>query len=251
MKKFIPLITILFFSSCEKEPFERHDNISSEENKTDNEQKVAILPTVPEEKIEIITPEISPPVIPSAKIQEVKEIKVETKPIMPQFSDELLKAVNNWTRIPQSVFPLSAVTIKHAVQFSVKASNGQVMANSSLPAGSEVVVIGANGDKLLLAPRKDAKMRGIISMNETDFKEGVAYLFDLRKRQNEEYKEMMKRKTQNQISKINTAVTPKPNSRNSSNDLFEDIPIPGDFGHGKFCICEDCRTKRLAMNKED
>ena len=251
MKKFIPLITILFFSSCEKEPFESHDNISLEENKTDNEQKVAILPTVPEEKIEIITPEISPPVIPSAKIQEVKEIKVETKPIMPQFSDELLKAVNNWTRIPQSVFPLSAVTIKQAVQFSVKASNGQVMANSSLPAGSEVVVIGANGDKLLLAPRKDAKMRGIISMDETDFKEGVAYLFDLRKRQNEEYKEMMKQKIQNQISKTNTAVTPKPKSRNSSNDLFEDIPIPGDFGHGKFCICEDCRTKRLAMNKED
>ena len=60
---------------------------------------------------------------------------------MPQFSDELLKAVNNWTRIPQSVFPLSAVTIKQAVQFSVKASNGQVMANSSLPPGSEVVVV--------------------------------------------------------------------------------------------------------------
>ena len=251
MKKFIPLITILFLSSCENEPLEIHDNISSEENKTDNEQKVAIVPPAPVEKTEIKTPAISSPVTPSASIQEVKEIKVETKPIMPQFSDELLKAVNNWTRIPQSVFPLSAVTIKQAVQFSVKASNGQVMANSSLPAGSEVVVIGANGDKLLLAPRKDAKMRGIISMDETDFKEGVAYLFDLRKRQNEEYKEMMKRKTQNQISKINTAVTPKPNSRNSSNDLFEDIPIPGDFGHGKFCICEDCRTKRLAMNKED
>ena len=212
MKKLIPLITILLFSSCEKETVESLDSVSSEENKTDNEQKVAVLP---------------------------------------QFSDELLKAVNNWTRIPQSVFPLSAITIKQAVQFSVKASNGQVMANSSLPAGSEVVVIGANGDKLLLAPRKDAKMRGIISMDQTDFKKGVAYLFDLRKRQNEEYREMMKQKAQNQISKTNTAVTPKPDSRNSSNDLFEDIPIPGDFGHGKFCICEDCRTKRLAMNKED
>ena len=251
MKKLIPLITILLFSSCEKETVESLDSVSSEENKTDNEQKVAVLPPVPVEKIEIRTPEISPPVTPSVLIQEVKEIEAETKPIMPQFSDELLKAVNNWTRIPQSVFPLSAVTIKQAVQFSVKASNGQVMANSSLPAGSEVVVIGANGDKLLLAPRKDAKMRGIISMDQTDFKEGVAYLFDLRKRQNEEYKEMMKQKAQNQISKTNTAVTPKPDSRNSSNDLFEDIPIPGDFGHGKFCICEDCRTKRLAMNKED
>ena len=251
MKKFIPLITILFFSSCEKETFESHDNISSEENKTDKEQKVAVLPPLPVEKIEIKTPKNSPSVTPSVIIQEVKEIETETKPIMPKFSDELLKAVNNWNRIPQSVFPLSAVTIKQDVQFTVKASNGQVMANSSLPAGSEVVVIGSNGDKLLLAPRKDAKMRGIISMDQTDFKEGVAYLFDLRKRQNEEYKEMMERKTQNQISKTNTAVTPKPKSRNSSNDLFEDIPIPGDFGHGKFCICEDCRTKRLAMNKED
>ena len=125
--------------------------------------KVAIVPPAPVEKTEIKTPAISSPVTPSASIQEVKEIKVETKPIMPQFSDELLKAVNNWTRIPQSVFPLSAVTIKQAVQFSVKASNGQVIANSSLPAGSEVVVIGANGDKLLLAPQRRQNERHYIN----------------------------------------------------------------------------------------
>ena len=90
---------------------------------------------------------------------------------MPQFS-ELLKAVNNWTRIPKSL-PLSAVTIKQAVQFSVKTSNGQVMANSSLPAGSEVVVIGANG-VLLLAPRK-TQNESIISMDETDFRRVFTY----------------------------------------------------------------------------
>ena len=26
--------------------------------------------------------------------------------------------------------------------------------------------------------------------------------------------------------------------------LFRDLPIPGDFGHGKFCICKDCRDKK-------
>ena len=33
---------------------------------------------------------------------------------------------------------------------------------------------------------------------------------------------------------------------NEESSLFEDLPIPGDFGHGKFCICKDCREKRLA-----
>ena len=30
---------------------------------------------------------------------------------------------------------------------------------------------------------------------------------------------------------------------NEDSSLFEDLPIPGDFGHGKFCICKDCREK--------
>ena len=39
----------------------------------------------------------------------------------------------------------------------------------------------------------------------------------------------------------------KPNKPvTKSTSLFEDLPQPGDYGHGKFCICSDCRTKRLA-----
>ena len=26
-----------------------------------------------------------------------------------------------------------------------------------------------------------------------------------------------------------------------------DLLAPGDFGHGKFCICSECREKRLAL----
>ena len=254
MQKFIPILLVLLFVSCEKESFENFNNVSSEENNTHTVQKISAIPPISEEKIVMITPEISPPMPPSVKIQEVNKIQTEnkkTEPIMPKFSDELLKAVNNWTRIPKSVFPLSAVTIKQAVQFSVKASDGQIMANSILPSGSEVVVVAASGNKLLLAPRKDAKMRGIISMDETDFKEGVAYLFDLRQRQNAEYKEMMKLKEQEQRSQANSAVPNNSKNTNSNYDLFEDIPIPGDFGHGKFCICNDCRSKRLAMKNDD
>ena len=55
------------------------------------------------------------------------------------------------------------------------------------------------------------------------------------------------------VAKNNKATKPgvqanKIANKNTSEDssLFEDLPIPGDFGHGKFCICKDCREKRLA-----
>ena len=70
-----------------------------------------------------------------------------------------------------------------------------------------------------------------------DFKQGVAYLFELRKKQMAEYKRQ-------QESKLSQKAPVADLQNRKSNDLFEDIPIPGDFGHGKFCICNDCRTKK-------
>ena len=95
-------------------------------------------------------------------------------------------------------------------------------------------------------------MRATIAMDDTDFKDGVAYLFEMRKRQREDYakRKAMKEQTalvakanSSQEPKIKSPTSPKP----SSSSLFEDLPSPGDFGHGKFCICSDCRTKRLAQ----
>ena len=85
-------------------------------------------------------------------------------------------------------------------------------------------------------------MKGFINIDDTDFKQGVAYLFELRKKQMAEYKKQQESKLS---QKTPVTELPKPEK---SNDLFEDIPIPGDFGHGKFCICNDCRTKRANLN---
>ena len=148
MKKLIPLITILFFSSCEKEPFESLNSISSEENKTDNEQKVAVLPPVPVEKIEIRTPEISTPVTPSVLIQEVKEIEAETKPMMPQFSDELLKAVGNRAA---EVLP----------QIASKSSDAKALYNEIVGIRESMLDWSTYAEGTYLEARKSAQMKKI------------------------------------------------------------------------------------------
>ena len=61
--------------------------------------------------------------------------------------------------------------------------SGQVVGSSILPAGREVVAIGHKGNLLSISPGNKGTARGSISMDQTDFKDGVAYLFELRKRQ--------------------------------------------------------------------
>jgi hypothetical protein len=95
-------------------------------------------------------------------------------------------------------------------------------------------------------------MRASIAMDETDFKDGVAYLFELRKMQRAAYAERQAKESQSiaskstNLAKAKPIIKAKPKAK-PSNSLFEDLPSPGDYGHGKFCICSDCRTKRLAQ----
>ena len=179
---------------------------------------------------------------------EIPDPKPSTKPVQPEFSKELLKAVNNWQSIPKSVFPLSSVTIKSSVNFIAKSSAGEVIARAQKLAGEEVVALGIIGNELILSPSKNGNMRGKIEVDQTDFKQGVAYLFQLRKQQRVEYE-----RRKGEVAKNNKVTKPsiqasKNTNKNTNKDssLFEDLPIPGDFGHGKFCICKDCREKRLA-----
>ena len=253
IKTFITSLLLLFLCSCEQlkdaQTLPKEDNGSSQslpkEVTSGEDNSTASLKPINDSKepAEIITPK------PVAVVREDTPIlKPEnlSSPIQPEFSEELLSAVSNWNKIPQSVFPLAAVTIKQAVDFSIKDNSGEIIAQSTIPEGSEVVVVGANRGQLLLAPSKSAKMRGTINMDNTDFKLGVAYLFDLRKRQQKEYQERLEREKMKLSAKANTD---KP-SPVQTEDLFEDIPIPGDFGHGKFCICNDCRTQRANMTQD-
>ena len=151
------------------------------------------------------------------------------KPVQPKMSKELLSAVKNWESIPQSVFPLRSVKIKTPVESIFRQSNGTIVARSTLRAGAEVVAIGVLGQQLMVKPTVESKMTGSLFIDQTDFKQGVAYLFEMRKIQRSEYRNK-------KLSFFNWVP--------HESSLFEDLPLPSDFGHGKFCICLDCRQKR-------
>ena len=248
MKRLFPILILSLLFSCEKEVKQLPDDLS--DKKVEDNSTIIASDVSTETK----TAAIPPPLAKESKSESTKTRGTEsaTEPVvvlpttdsivLPEFSEALLNAVGNWTNIPRSVFPLSSVTINKSVNFSVKSSSGDTIAQSSLPPGSEVVAVGASGQNLLIAPSKNAKMKGFINIDDTDFKQGVAYLFELRKKQMAEYKKQQESKLS---QKAPVADLPNPEK---SNDLFEDIPIPGDFGHGKFCICNDCRTKRANLN---
>jgi len=106
-----------------------------------------------------------------------------------------------------------------------------------------VVAVGLYQGDLVVAPSLTGRMRGRIAIDDTDFKQGVAYLFELRNKQRAEYEKRQAELAKSQKSGDAQAETKK---NKESDSLFDDLPIPGDFGHGKFCICKECREKRLA-----
>ena len=215
------------------------------------EENLEEVKAAPEDNVIANIPASPPPPLPLPKPAPTTEPKPRSKPLQPEFSEELLQAVKNWRAIPPSVFPLSSVTIKASVEFIAKSTSGEIIARAQKQSGDEVVALGVVGNELILSPSKSGKMRGKISINQTDFKQGVAYLFELRKQQRADYENRQKQLAKNnKISGEKHSVSSQRNDRNGKieeeSSLFEDLPIPGDFGHGKFCICTDCREKRLA-----
>lgn len=245
-------LSLLLFQSCEL--FEKGDE-------NDESNQSSIQPSEkPEEVIKLVTEKqvtekepISPPPKTLPKKVEPQKVEKTKDPSLPEkaaFTPELLKAVKNWNFIPKSVFPLSSVTIKKDLKFVAYSQSGQPIGSSMMPAGREVIAIGHKGNLLTVSPSKRGTMRASIAMNETDFKDGVAYLFELRKMQRAAYAERQAKGSLSIASKSTVSgkpsKKPKPKAK-PSNSLFEDLPSPGDYGHGKFCICSDCRTKRLAQ----
>lgn len=237
----------LLFQSCDladqkEEP--KESNQSKAEGPVENKSEEIAQP----ESSKMRDPQPTPP---KPKVVEPEIIEPEkppvSKPEKAAFTPELLAAVKNWTVIPRSVFPRPAVTIKEDVKMNIYSISGQVVGSSILPAGREVVAIGHKGNLLSISPSNKGSVRGSISMDKTDFKDGVAYLFELRKMQNAA---LLAKKAEVKPKKV-IPIVPSTSSQPSklvkkSTSLFEDLPQPGDYGHGKFCICSDCRTKRLA-----
>jgi hypothetical protein len=248
--RFILFLNVLFFCSCEqlkdvslqtndknesKEDFVAAEKVDGEDTSpSENKQKETLEPPAP-------LPLPLPPAEP--KTPKIVEAEFATKPVLPEFSEALLKAVSNWKKIPPTVFPLSSVTVKKEVNFIAKSSNNEIIASSKKLPGEEVVAVGMYQGDLVVAPSLTGRMRGRIAMNDTDFKQGVAYLFELRNKQRAEYE-----KRQTELAQKKKSVDAQPATKQNKEEvsLFDDLPIPGDFGHGKFCICKDCREKRLA-----
>ena len=103
-------------------------------------------------------------------------------PEPPKFSKELLAAVQNWTRIPKSVFPAKPVIANIPVDLEVRTSSGQVIGSSLNSAGTELQVLGTRGNTLVVANLHNSKLRGEVDIDQTDFKQLLAYRFELNQR---------------------------------------------------------------------
>jgi hypothetical protein len=250
--KTLLLSSILFFQSCEileKSSETDENNQSKTEETKDDGKLVETKPVQPKNK-KLPEPPKLEPIVEKKKTNEAAGDKPSSKPEKAAFTPELLAAVKNWNAIPKSVFPLNSVTIKKDLKFTAYSQTGQAIGSSQLPAGKEVIALGHKGDLLTVSPSKRGTMRATIAMNQTDFKEGVAYLFELRKRQRIAYADKKSQESKNVVSRTidSSKLKSKPSSKSKQNTpLFDDLPTPGDYGHGKFCICSDCRTKRLAQ----
>lgn len=246
--------SLLLFQSCELLEKADENEESNQSSVQPSEKPEELTKLDPEKPVTEKAP-VSPPPKPLPKKVEPQKVEKTKEPSLPEkaaFTPELLKAVKNWNFIPKSVFPLSSVTIKKDLKFVAYSQSGQPIGSSMMPAGREVIAIGHKGNLLTVSPSKRGTMRASIAMDETDFKDGVAYLFELRKMQRAAYAERQAKESQSIASKSTNLAKAKPSNKakpkaKPSNSLFEDLPSPGDYGHGKFCICSDCRTKRLAQ----
>mgnify|MGYP001416778026 CR=1 FL=1 len=245
--KFFVFLLFLLFLSCEPQPSEPEVEELSETESQDNLSKAKTDLPSPIPKKEITKAPLVPPSppLPQMILEKPKPQTVQKPaPTQPSFSDELLKAVNNWENIPRSVFPLKNVNIEEGIIFKLIGKQNEVMASTQFAAGKEVVVKAIKGTTLLVSPSESSKLQATIDMEKTDFKQCVAFRFEMGKKIIELREQQRKER---ELAK-QTGTPPKSETQEKDKSInIEDLNIPGDFGHGKFCICSECRQKRLAL----
>ncbi|MFP6899552.1 MAG: hypothetical protein VCA36_01330 [Opitutales bacterium] len=190
---------------------------------------------------------------------------VPAGPIQPKETPELLRIVNNWRAIPYSAFPRQ-VSVNRPVNFIVRDASGNKVGGASFPPGSKVVAFEQVGPMISVGPSPSSPMRTMVGINDTDLKQVLIYAYELTKRRQTEVSMVRPRQRPPTIIRRPTSPrrppsasvspppakpTPKPTTkptRNPKKDkvspLFEDVPEPRDLGHGKWCVCRDCRIRR-------
>ena len=246
---FIVLLPVLLLWACD------NGSTDPEQPNDSSDANVSLAPEVAEPAV-VVSPKSPRPSKPSLPVPPLPVPVAPEGPQAPAFTEELLASVKNWTKIPPSVFPLSGVTLKQPLNFEIKTPSGQVIGRFPRAAGEEVVALALVGNQLHVSPAKTSNQRNVLSVDETDFKTCVAYLFEVRKRQRKAHAtELALRRERKTSQTASTSVgranpsTREPQELPERGTLFEDIPPPMDFGHGKFCICGDCRQKRKNAQK--
>lgn len=90
---------------------------------------------------------------------------IEEKYPMPEFQP-IEQLVGNWKQIPPSAFPRK-VTLKAKAKYIFAGGAG----SSTVPAGAKTFAISLSGENLVITPNTQSKVRGTISIDDTDYKE--------------------------------------------------------------------------------
>ena len=90
---------------------------------------------------------------------------IEEKYPMPEFQP-IEQLVGNWKQIPPSAFPRK-VTLKAKAKYIFAGGAG----SSTAPAGARTFAISLSGEKLVITPNTQSKVRGTISIDDTNYKE--------------------------------------------------------------------------------
>ncbi|RZO12491.1 MAG: hypothetical protein EVB09_11975 [Verrucomicrobiaceae bacterium] len=90
---------------------------------------------------------------------------IEEKYPFPDFKP-IEALVGNWKKIPNSAFPRQ-VTVKVKAKYIFAGGAG----SSTVPAGSKTTALSFSGDQLVIAPNAQSKIKGKISIDDTDYKE--------------------------------------------------------------------------------
>ena len=195
-----------------------------------------------------------------------------SRPVQPTASAELLRIVNNWQGIPDSAFPRQVALVR-PLSIGFRDSSGNSTGTTTYPAGHKLFACDQVGNYVHLAPSKSSSLRALVGLDHTNLKQVLIYAYEMTKLRQSQLAmtgspiavsprprpNKPSTKPRPTTSGSGAKPTPKPrptprpgkkpskpNAKDAENFLFDDLPEPKDFGHGQWCVCRDCRKRRIS-----